>query len=79
MCTPFPPDALERLFGLFSARPSEEIAAEYDLKPERARLLLPATIILREILRGYNFPPLVISPYGVREGAILSMARQRLN
>jgi exopolyphosphatase/pppGpp-phosphohydrolase len=53
----------------------EELLSKYDLKPERTRLMLPALLVLREVLRCYNAPPLIISSYGMREGAILWLAR----
>jgi len=37
---------------------------------------MPAALLLREVMRGYDFPPLIMAPYGVREGAILSLARR---
>jgi exopolyphosphatase/pppGpp-phosphohydrolase len=71
----YPKDALEKMLALVRGRSSEEIATMYELKPERARLLLPALLLVREVLRGYGNPPLIMSPYGVREGAILTLAR----
>lgn len=55
--------------------PAGDLESRYDVKPERARLLLPALLVLREVLRCYSSPPLIISSYGVREGAILWLAR----
>jgi len=74
-CNIFPSDGLERLFSTLRNRAAENIASEYDLKVERARLLLPGVILLREVVRGYDYPPLIMSDYGMREGAILSLAR----
>lgn len=71
----YPQDALERMLALVRGRSSDELAAAFELKPERARLLLPALLVVREVLRGYGNPPLIMSPYGVREGAILMLAR----
>lgn len=72
----FPHDAFDKILGKLRARKAEDIAAEYDLKPERARLLFPAILVIREVLRGYDFPPFIVSSYGMREGAILSLARR---
>jgi exopolyphosphatase/guanosine-5'-triphosphate,3'-diphosphate pyrophosphatase len=72
----YPHDALEKMLALVRGRSSEELATAFELKPERAQLLLPALLVLREVLRGYGDPPLIMSPYGVREGAILVLARQ---
>jgi len=73
----YPKEAIERMLALVRGRGTVDIAARYDLKPERARLLLPALLLLREVLGGYENPPLLMSPYGVREGAILALARAR--
>ncbi|MEO8285887.1 MAG: hypothetical protein ABI670_05590 [Chloroflexota bacterium] len=67
---------LEKMLAAVRGKRTEEIAAEYALKPERARLLMAALILVREVLRGYDFPPLIISAYGLREGAIMSLARK---
>jgi exopolyphosphatase/guanosine-5'-triphosphate,3'-diphosphate pyrophosphatase len=70
-----PHDAIEHILGLLRGKPVEEIAATYDQKPERARLFMPALLVLREVMRGYDFPPLIMAQYGIREGAILVLAR----
>jgi exopolyphosphatase / guanosine-5'-triphosphate,3'-diphosphate pyrophosphatase len=54
---------------------ADALMADYDIKPERARLMLPALLVLREVLRCYKSPPLIISSFGMREGAILWLAR----
>jgi exopolyphosphatase/guanosine-5'-triphosphate,3'-diphosphate pyrophosphatase len=73
----FPPNTLEPMLAILRGRTTDQITTSYDLKPERARLLMPALLILREVMRGYDNPPLIMAPYGVREGAILSLARER--
>lgn len=70
-----PKDSVEKMIGLVRGRTTGELAARFELKPERARLLMPALLVLREVLRGYEDPPLILSPYGVREGAVLALAR----
>lgn len=71
----FPADALEQLLATLREHAAAEIAARYQLKPDRARLLMPALLLIREVLRGYHYPPLIIGAYGLREGAILALAR----
>ncbi|MEO5953963.1 MAG: hypothetical protein ABIQ44_15980 [Chloroflexia bacterium] len=73
----FPPDSMGPMLALLRGRTTADITATYELKPERARLLMPALLLLREVMRGYDNPPLIMAPYGVREGAILSLARAR--
>lgn len=72
-----PQDATSPMLALLRGRTTAEITTTYELKPERARLLMPALLVLREVMRGYDNPPLIMAPYGVREGAILSLARTR--
>ncbi|HET9494321.1 MAG TPA: hypothetical protein VFR15_08835 [Chloroflexia bacterium] len=74
----FPNDAFDRILGKLRGRKACDIAKEFDLKPERARLLFPAILVIREVMRGYDFPPFIVSSYGMREGAILSLARRPL-
>lgn len=71
-----PADGLRDIPLMLRGRAASEIAEAYGIKPERARLLLPAAIVLREVARGYDFPPVIMSPYGLREGAILSFAHE---
>jgi len=70
-----PHDAIEHMLALLRGKSVEAISSDHDQKPERARLFLPALLVLREVLRGYDFPPLIMAEYGLREGAILSLAR----
>jgi len=72
----FPHDALERILASLRGKMVDDIAAQYNQKPERARLLMAALLVIREVLRGYDFPPLIMAAYGMREGAILSLARR---
>jgi exopolyphosphatase/pppGpp-phosphohydrolase len=65
------------MLAMVRGHSTADISTKYELKPERARLLMPALLVLREVLQGYENPPLIMSPYGVREGAILTLARAR--
>ena len=70
-----PPGTIKAAQAAVQGRTTADIAALYAIDQVRARLLLPALLVLREVVRGYNTPPVTISPYGVREGAILRLAR----
>jgi len=72
----FPSDGVEQMLALLRGKSTEEIAGQYNQKPERARLMMPALVVIREVLRGYDYPPLIMAPYGMREGAIISLARR---
>jgi exopolyphosphatase / guanosine-5'-triphosphate,3'-diphosphate pyrophosphatase len=71
----FPRDALERMLIMLRSGTSAEIGETFNLRPDRARLLMPAILVLREVWRAYNYPPLIMVAYGMREGAILQLAR----
>lgn len=70
-----PDNALGRILSMLRDHTASEIAATYNLKSERARLLVPSILVLREVLRAYDNPPLIMAAHGVREGAILQLAR----
>lgn len=71
----YPPNGIENMLALVRGRSTADIQATFEMKPERGRLLLPALLLLREVAHAYNNPPIIMSPYGVREGAILALAR----
>jgi exopolyphosphatase/guanosine-5'-triphosphate,3'-diphosphate pyrophosphatase len=71
----FPHDAVDSLILMLRGKSANAIAEEYNVKPDRARLFLPAALLLREVWRGYDCPPIIMAEYGLREGAILALAR----
>jgi exopolyphosphatase/guanosine-5'-triphosphate,3'-diphosphate pyrophosphatase len=73
--TILPFDALDHALDAVQGRAAAAIAADYGIDEARARLLLPAILTLREVLADYDSPPLLVAPYGLREGAILHLAR----
>lgn len=74
--TPLPVAGLTQVAAMLQGKPASAIAAQYHLKAGRARLLLPAVVLLQEVLRCYGTPPLAIVQAGLREGAILHLARR---
>ncbi|MFI5385617.1 MAG: hypothetical protein ACHQ50_05790 [Fimbriimonadales bacterium] len=56
----------------------EQIGTRFQVKPRRAATLLPGAIIYQEILRRYGKDRMLVSRFGVREGAILQMAAGRI-
>lgn len=69
------PDAtLGRFLSSLTGRTTAEIVALYPIKEERARLLLPALLTIREVLKGYD-APFIVAPYGLREGALLRLSQ----
>jgi exopolyphosphatase/guanosine-5'-triphosphate,3'-diphosphate pyrophosphatase len=76
---PLPGDALEAALARLRGQPAARLVANADMPADRARMLLPALLALREVWRGYHAPPLRVVPTGVREGAILQLARSGVN
>jgi exopolyphosphatase/pppGpp-phosphohydrolase len=72
---PFPVERLDAGLAAVRDQTTETLAAAYAMEPERARLLLPGMLLLREVLQGYQAPTLVVAAYGIREGAVLRLAR----
>lgn len=56
----------------------EHIGTRFLVKPRRAATLLSGAIVFRELLRRYERERMLVSRFGVREGAILQMALGRI-
>lgn len=56
----------------------EQIGSRFQVKPRRAATLLPGAITFLEIVRRYKQDRMLVSRFGVREGAILQMATGRI-
>jgi exopolyphosphatase/guanosine-5'-triphosphate,3'-diphosphate pyrophosphatase len=56
----------------------DAIVKRYSVKPRRAATLLPGSIVYREALDHFLEEEMMVSAYGVREGAILEMSEGRL-
>ena len=52
---------------------TQQIIERFRVKAKRASTLLPGAIIFRTIMEAYKMDEMLISRYGVREGAILGM------
>jgi exopolyphosphatase/guanosine-5'-triphosphate,3'-diphosphate pyrophosphatase len=55
--------------------PLERIVERFGVKPKRAGTLLPGALVYEALLRRFGIAEMLISEFGVREGAILEMAR----
>jgi exopolyphosphatase/guanosine-5'-triphosphate,3'-diphosphate pyrophosphatase len=60
---------LNSVLAMLTAKTTEEVAADYDLPVERARVLPAGTIVLREAHRRLGVK-LEVARGGVREGAL---------
>lgn len=69
--------AAELDYLIWSARrlPQDIIGDRFSVKPKRAATLLPGATVYRTLMRRYGFNEFTISRFGVREGAILGMAK----
>ena len=63
---------LRQCLELAVSMPSEQLASEHGLQPQRARTLAAGTLILLEAQQKFGVP-LKVAREGVREGAILSL------
>jgi len=69
-------DTLERGIRVLSQKPIADIAARFELDPERVRLL-PAGILVLEALSDRLRLPLRIARGGLREGVLLELLEER--
>ena len=69
-------ESLERGLATLAATPSEEVAREFGLEPERVRLLPAGMLVLQEISDRLG-APLLIGGGGLREGVILELCGAR--
>jgi exopolyphosphatase / guanosine-5'-triphosphate,3'-diphosphate pyrophosphatase len=69
-------DELGEALKVLRKQPSDDLAAEHGIDPERARTLPAGAVILAEMQRRLAVP-LVVGRGGVREGALLELAAQQ--
>ncbi|MBE3564674.1 MAG: CHAD domain-containing protein [Thermogemmatispora sp.] len=68
-------DDLAQCEGLLAALSASEIAQRYGQPYKRARILPAGALILRSLLARLGLDQLLISPHGIREGALLAYER----
>ena len=69
-------DRLRQLATEITDRPSSVLAREYGLAPERARVLPTAITTFAAILEHFDREDLTVARGGLREGTILTLARE---
>ena len=57
------------------AHPAEAAAARFGIRPERARVLPAGAALVAALLARYRLPGVLVREEGVREGAVLAIAR----
>jgi exopolyphosphatase / guanosine-5'-triphosphate,3'-diphosphate pyrophosphatase len=68
------PDDLEEVVAIAARRPAAKLAKAFRLHPHRARTVLAGALLLSEATRLFE-RPLHVSSAGMREGAVLALAR----
>ena len=66
---------LDYLFKSVKVLPTDRVSSRFSVKQKRAGTLLVGSLIYLELMRHFSVENLVISEFGVREGAVLEMAR----
>lgn len=56
----------------------ERIIERFNVKPKRAGTLLPGAMVYHALMEKFELDDLIVSEFGVREGAILEMAKGRI-
>ena len=73
--SPLPADWVVGATERLTAAPVADLTLRYSIPVERARVMLAGVLLAGAILRAYGDPPCTVSAYGIREGAILALAR----
>jgi exopolyphosphatase/guanosine-5'-triphosphate,3'-diphosphate pyrophosphatase len=61
-----------------SRLPPDRIVARFGVKQKRAGTLLPGALVYRALMRKFGVTEMVVSEFGIREGAVLEMAAGRI-
>lgn len=71
-------DELEYVVWAASRLPIDRIVARFNVKQKRAGTLLPGALVYRALMKRFGVEELVVSEFGIREGAILDLASGRI-
>ena len=66
---------IDYLLWVSSRQTVSRLSRRFSVKNKRAGTLLPGAIVYRELMARFNVEELHVSEYGVREGAIIEIAR----
>lgn len=66
---------LDYLFKSVKVLPTDRVSSRFSVKQKRAGTLLVGSLIYLELMKHFGVEHLVISEFGVREGAVLEMAK----
>lgn len=71
-------EEIEYLAWSTARTPTDRIVQRFGVKTKRAGTLLPGALVYMALMKRFNVNELLISEFGVREGAILQMARGKI-
>jgi exopolyphosphatase/guanosine-5'-triphosphate,3'-diphosphate pyrophosphatase len=71
-------EELDYIIWATSRLPLDRIVARFGVKQKRAGTLLPGALVYRALMRKFGVAEIVVSEFGIREGAILEMAAGRI-
>jgi len=72
--SPLPADWPATATAQLTALSVADLSLRYIIPIERARVMLAGVLLAGAILRAYGDPPCTVAAYGIREGAILTLA-----
>lgn len=75
---PLFPFELDYLLAATARLPVDRVVNRFSVKTRRAATLLPGAIVYSEILKHFKIEAVLVSEFGVREGAILDLAAGRI-
>lgn len=71
-------EELDYVIWATSRLPVDRIVARFNVKQKRAGTLLPGALVYRALLQRFGLSEMVVSEFGIREGAVLEMAAGRM-
>lgn len=71
-------EELEYMCWAAARLPNERIVARFGVKQRRAGTLLPGALVYRALMKKFGVTEMVVSEFGIREGAVLEMAARRI-
>jgi len=69
---------IEYIIWATSRLAPDRIATRFSVKPKRSTTLLPGALVYRALMKRFSIQEIVVSEFGLREGAILEMAAKRI-
>jgi exopolyphosphatase / guanosine-5'-triphosphate,3'-diphosphate pyrophosphatase len=59
--------------------PIDRIITRFGVKTRRAGTMLAGALVYRALMRHFNFKEMIVSEFGIREGAVLKMATEEIS